>query len=60
MTPRQHQVAQLIARGLLNKAIARELGISYGTARIHVSAVLRELGVKNRTEAAVIIAGRHE
>lgn len=52
MSPREKQVAALMARGLPNKRIASELGIAYGTVAIHVRSVLRLTGSRNRTEAA--------
>jgi len=53
MTPREKEVFALIATGLSNGEIARELRLSLGTVRIHVSNVLRCLGVENRTKAAI-------
>jgi DNA-binding NarL/FixJ family response regulator len=52
MTPRQLEVCRLLMAGLPNKAIARRLACAEGTVRLHVSAVLRALNVRNRTEAA--------
>ena len=52
LTPRQLQVCQLLTSGLPNKLIAKQLSCSEGTIRLHVSAVLKALKVKNRTEAA--------
>jgi len=52
LTPRQRAVLALLAQGLPNKAIARRLGMAESTVRAHVSAVLRGLGARNRTEAA--------
>ena len=43
-----------LAEGQSNKAIARELGISDGTVKLHVKAILRKLAVHSRVEAAVI------
>ncbi|MBO0612239.1 response regulator [Thiothrix fructosivorans] len=51
MTPRQLEVCRLMIAGLPNKAIARKLACAEGTVRLHVSAVLRALNVRNRTEA---------
>jgi DNA-binding CsgD family transcriptional regulator len=53
LTGRQREVLQLLAEGLDNAEIAERLGISPRTARAHVSGVLRQLGVSNRTQAAV-------
>ena len=56
MSPREREVARLMARGLCNKEIARELGIAYGTAKIHVGKVLLHTRSRNRTEAALKLA----
>jgi DNA-binding NarL/FixJ family response regulator len=57
LTDRQMEVVRLLARGLSNKAIARELGVTEGTVKVHLLAVFRVLDVRNRT-AAVLEAQR--
>jgi DNA-binding NarL/FixJ family response regulator len=53
LTTRQTDVVRLLARGLSNKAIARELGVSEGTVKVHLLAVFRVLDVRNRTSAVL-------
>ncbi len=53
LTARQTRVLQLLAQGLSNKRIARELEISEITVKAHVSLILKKLGVANRTQAAI-------
>lgn len=54
LTPRQRDILPLLAKGMSNKEIARALKIAEGTTKIHASSLLRVLGVRNRTEAAVV------
>ncbi|MCO4322519.1 response regulator transcription factor [Aliidiomarina quisquiliarum] len=54
LTPQQFKVLSCIADGLLNKQIAWELQVQETTIKQHVSAILRKLGVINRTQAGVI------
>jgi DNA-binding NarL/FixJ family response regulator len=53
LTPRQLAVLQRLLQGLPNKLIGRELGLTEGTVKIHIAAILRALRVRNRTEAVV-------
>lgn len=53
LTPHQLKVLRMVADGLLNKQIAYELAISESTVKQHVSAVLKKLGVINRTKAGI-------
>lgn len=57
LTERQSQVLALLLRGMTNKLICRELGLAEGTVKIHISAILKLLGVANRTQA-VLAASR--
>lgn len=54
LTPRESEVLQLIAQGLPNKSIARNLQISEHTVKFHVNAILSKLGAQSRTEAVVL------
>lgn len=57
LTERQVDVLKLLSRGSPNKVIARELGISEGTVKIHLAAIFRALNVRNRVEA--VVASQH-
>ena len=54
LTARERDVLAGVARGLSNKAIADELGITERTARTHVSNILAKLGLSSRTQAALL------
>lgn len=56
LSPRQAEVLELLLKGLPNKLIARKLDISENTTKIHVSAVLRALGVSTRTQALIAVS----
>lgn len=58
LTARELDVLELLAQGRSNGGIGRELFISTKTASVHVSNILRKLGVANRVEAAAFAAGR--
>jgi len=53
LTPREREVLRLLAEGLANKEIARELSIGEKTVKTHVSSILSKLGVLSRTQAAL-------
>jgi non-specific serine/threonine protein kinase len=53
LTPREREVAALLARGLSNRAIAEALVITETTAEVHVKHILGKLGFQSRSQAAV-------
>ena len=58
LTEREIQVLKLLAKGLSNEDISKQLFLSEGTVRNHVSSIVEKFGVSDRTQAA-IIAIRH-
>lgn len=58
-TPRQLEVLALLCEGLPNKLICRRLNISTGTVKVHISCILRELGVNSRLQAVVAARSLH-
>ena len=55
LTPHQFRVLMMLGEGLLNKQIAYQLGVSEATIKAHVTAVLRKMGVNNRTAAVLAV-----
>ena len=53
LSEREREVLAMVARGLPNKLIARELGISEKTVKAHLTSVYRTIGVTDRTQAAL-------
>jgi two-component system, NarL family, nitrate/nitrite response regulator NarL len=53
LSPRETSILRCLARGTPNKLIAREIKISEATVKVHVKAILRKIGVANRTQAAI-------
>jgi len=56
LTPRQRDVLAMLRQGKSNKEIARDLDLAEITVKLHVTAILRTLGVENRTQAAILAA----
>ena len=48
LTRREYEIAVMASRGLANKEIARELGVSDGTIKLHLHKVYRKLGIRSR------------
>jgi DNA-binding NarL/FixJ family response regulator len=58
LTERQSQVLSLLIQGKPNKLIMRELGLAEATVKVHIGAILKALGVDNRTQAVIAVAQR--
>jgi two-component system, NarL family, nitrate/nitrite response regulator NarL len=58
LSTRQHQVLDALADGRPNKSIARDLGLAEPTVKMHITAICRKLGARNRTQAALIARER--
>ena len=55
LSPQQFRVLALVAEGLLNKQIADRLDIQERTVKAHLTAIFERLGVRNRTQASVVL-----
>jgi two-component system nitrate/nitrite response regulator NarL len=53
LSPRETSILRCLARGASNKLIARDIQITEATVKVHVKAILRKIGVANRTQAAI-------
>ncbi|WP_428246085.1 response regulator transcription factor [Ferrovibrio sp.] len=54
LTPQQLRVLNLLSQGKLNKQIAHELSVGEATVKAHVTAILKKLGVRSRTQAVIL------
>ena len=53
LLPRERKLVTLVARGLRNREIAEELGVTEGTVKVYLHAIFEKLGVSSRTELAI-------
>lgn len=60
LTTREQEILQLIAKGMSNKLIARELNISDGTVKVHVKHLLKKMNLRSRVEAAVWVVNQKQ
>jgi two-component system, NarL family, nitrate/nitrite response regulator NarL len=58
LTNRRRQVAMLICEGLSSRSIAKKLGVTEGTVKVHLHAIYEKLDVHSRTELMIALAGR--
>lgn len=59
LTPTQMKVLRGVHSGLLNKQIAYDLGIAEATVKAHMTALMRKLNVRNRTQVAIAAQALH-
>lgn len=57
LTPRQKEIAKLLATGISDTEIAKKLGVTRSTVKNTNQTIFIKLGVENRTQAALLIAG---
>lgn len=55
LSPQQSRILNLICEGKANKQIAWEMSLAEATVKAHITALLRRLGVRNRTQAALLV-----
>lgn len=60
LTPREHEIAQLVGLAMTNRQIADQLVVSTGTVRIHVERILGKLGLTSRVQIATWVVGEHQ
>ncbi|MEM7695472.1 MAG: LuxR C-terminal-related transcriptional regulator [Pseudomonadota bacterium] len=58
LTARQTEISALVGAGRTNREIAKSLGLTEGTVKLHISRILRRLGLRNRTALSIHINGR--
>jgi DNA-binding NarL/FixJ family response regulator len=55
LTPREYEIAQLVARGKTNRAIAAALVVSQRTVENHLYSIYSKLGISSRTQLAIVV-----
>jgi two-component system nitrate/nitrite response regulator NarL len=58
LSRREQEVVTLVCKGLSNKEIARRLGVTEGTVKVHLNSIYEQLGVRSRIELMVALSGR--
>ena len=57
LTPTERKVAELVAQGRRNTEVAKALGVSAKTVEYHLTRVYRKLGLRSRTDLALLVTG---
>lgn len=57
---RERQIALLVQRGLRNKEVAEELGLTEGTVKVHLHKVFEKLGLRSRTDLILLLTEKRE
>lgn len=60
LTPKQHAVMQMVARGASNQEVAERLGVSLNTAKVHLRLIARKAGMTRRDQLAAWYRGLHD
>ncbi len=60
LTPREREIADLVAEGVANKVIAKRLGVSDLTVKAHMTMILRKMGVSSRVQLALLLSGSRQ
>ena len=55
LTPREKQIALMVAQGMSNKEIGRSLGIGYGTVKNHLTSIYKKWEINDRTQCAITV-----
>ncbi len=58
LTPREHEIVDLVIAGLSNKEIAQRLNLVEGTVKVYLHEIYQKVGVKNRTALAALLLQR--
>jgi RNA polymerase sigma factor (sigma-70 family) len=58
LSARQQEIITLVCDGLSNKEIAKSLGVTEGTVKIHLHSIYEQLGVRSRIELMIALANR--
>ncbi|MCB2057180.1 MAG: response regulator transcription factor [Novosphingobium sp.] len=58
LAPRERQIADAVAKGLRNREIGAQLGMTEGSIKVYLNRIFDKVGVENRTELAILVHGK--